>query len=46
MTMTRLAAADDALLRLPLEVDREGPSYTYETLSCLPRKEAKRSWCS
>ncbi|MBN9624065.1 MAG: nicotinate-nucleotide adenylyltransferase, partial [Actinobacteria bacterium] len=33
MTMTRLAAADDARFSVSaLEVEREGPSYTYETL--------------
>jgi nicotinate-nucleotide adenylyltransferase len=34
--MTRLAAADDARFSVSaLEVDREGPSYTYETLEAL-----------
>jgi nicotinate-nucleotide adenylyltransferase len=34
--MTRLAAADDARFSVStLEVDREGPSYTYETLELL-----------
>ena len=33
MTMTRLAAADDSRFSVSaLEVEREGPSYTYETL--------------
>jgi nicotinate-nucleotide adenylyltransferase len=36
MTMTRLAAADDSRFSVSsLEVDREGPSYTYETLELL-----------
>jgi nicotinate-nucleotide adenylyltransferase len=36
MTMTRLAAADDARFSVSaLEVEREGPSYTYETLEML-----------
>ena len=36
MTMTRLAAADDARFSVSaLEVEREGPSYTYETLELL-----------
>jgi nicotinate-nucleotide adenylyltransferase len=36
MTMTRLAAADDSRFTVSsLEVDREGPSYTYETLEML-----------
>lgn len=36
MTMTRLAAADDSRFSVSsLEVDREGPSYTYETLGLL-----------
>jgi nicotinate-nucleotide adenylyltransferase len=36
MEMTRLAAADDARFSVSsLEVDREGPSYTYETLEAL-----------
>jgi nicotinate-nucleotide adenylyltransferase len=34
--MTRLAAADDARFSVStLEIDREGPSYTYETLELL-----------
>jgi nicotinate-nucleotide adenylyltransferase len=36
MTMTRLAAADDSRFSVSaLEVEREGPSYTYETLQLL-----------
>ncbi len=36
MAMTRLAAADDQRFSVSsLEVDREGPSYTYETLEML-----------
>lgn len=36
MAMTRLAAADDSRFSVSsLEVDREGPSYTYETLQML-----------
>jgi nicotinate-nucleotide adenylyltransferase len=36
MTMTRLAAADDSRFAVSaLEVDREGPSYTFETLELL-----------
>lgn len=36
LTMTRLAAADDSRFSVStLEVDREGPSYTYETLEML-----------
>lgn len=36
MAMTRLAAADDSRFSVSsLEVDREGPSYTYETLEML-----------
>jgi nicotinate-nucleotide adenylyltransferase len=36
MEMTRLAAADDSRFSVSsLEVDREGPSYTYETLEAL-----------
>jgi nicotinate-nucleotide adenylyltransferase len=36
MTMTRLAAAEDSRFSVSsLEVDREGPSYTYETLELL-----------
>ena len=36
--MTRLAAADDSRFSVStLEVEREGPSYTYETLELLAR---------
>jgi nicotinate-nucleotide adenylyltransferase len=41
MEMTRLAAADDSRFSVsPLEVDREGPSYTYETLEALAEERA------
>ncbi|HEV2790788.1 MAG TPA: nicotinate-nicotinamide nucleotide adenylyltransferase, partial [Solirubrobacterales bacterium] len=41
MEMTRLAAADDARFSVSsLEVDREGPSYTYETLEALAEERA------
>jgi nicotinate-nucleotide adenylyltransferase len=37
--MTRLAAADDSRFSVStLEVEREGPSYTYETLELLARE--------
>lgn len=40
MTMTRLAAADDSRFSVSsLEVDREGPSYTYETLEMLAEEK-------
>jgi nicotinate-nucleotide adenylyltransferase len=40
MTMTRLAAADDSRFAVSsLEVDREGPSYTYETLEMLAEEK-------
>jgi nicotinate-nucleotide adenylyltransferase len=43
MEMTRLAAADDDRFSVsPLEVDREGPSYTYETLEALAEERADR----
>jgi nicotinate-nucleotide adenylyltransferase len=39
LAMTRLAAADDPRFSVStLEVDREGPSYTYETLELLARE--------
>ena len=39
LAMTRLAAADDSRFSVStLEVDREGPSYTYETLELLARE--------
>ncbi len=42
MTMTRLAAADDSRFSVsPLEVEREGPSYTYETLQMLADQRAE-----
>lgn len=41
-TMTRLAAADDARFSVSaLEVEREGPSYTYETLQALAEERAE-----
>jgi len=41
--MTRLAAADDERFSVSsLEVDREGPSYTYETLEALAEERADR----
>ncbi|HVY95700.1 MAG TPA: nicotinate-nucleotide adenylyltransferase [Solirubrobacterales bacterium] len=40
MTMTRLAAADDQRFSVSsLEVEREGPSYTYETLEALAEEQ-------
>jgi nicotinate-nucleotide adenylyltransferase len=43
MEMTRLAAAEDDRLSVSsLEVDREGPSYTYETLKALAEERADR----
>jgi nicotinate-nucleotide adenylyltransferase len=40
MAMTRLAAADDSRFSVSsLEVDREGPSYTYETLELLAERD-------
>jgi nicotinate-nucleotide adenylyltransferase len=39
LAMTRLAAADDSRFAVStLEVDRDGPSYTYETLEMLARE--------
>ena len=39
MAMTRLAAADDSRFSVSsLEVEREGPSYTYETLELLAKE--------
>jgi len=41
--MTRLAAADDPRFSVSsLEVDREGPSYTYETLEALAEERPDR----
>jgi nicotinate-nucleotide adenylyltransferase len=41
MEMTRLAAADDDRFSVSaLEVEREGPSYTYETLEALAEERA------
>ena len=43
MEMTRLATADDDRFSVSsLEVDREGPSYTYETLESLAEERADR----
>lgn len=43
MEMTRLAAAEDSRFSVSsLEVDREGPSYTYETLGALAEERADR----
>src|SRR3954454_22794721 len=43
LAMTRLAAADDARFSVStLEVDRDGPSYTYETLEALAEERGDR----
>jgi nicotinate-nucleotide adenylyltransferase len=43
MEMTRLAAADDSRFSVSaLEVEREGPSYTYETLEALAGERPDR----
>jgi nicotinate-nucleotide adenylyltransferase len=43
LAMTRLAAADDPRFSVStLEVEREGPSYTYETLELLAKDRADR----
>ena len=43
MEMTRMAAADDERFSVSsLEIDREGPSYTYETLEALAEQRADR----
>lgn len=43
LAMTRLAAAgDDRFTVSSLEVDREGPSYAYETLEALAEERANR----
>ena len=43
MEMTRLAAADDSRFSVSaMEVEREGPSYTYETLEVLAEERADR----
>jgi nicotinate-nucleotide adenylyltransferase len=43
MEMTRLAAADDERFSVSaLEVEREGPSYTYETLEALAQERGDR----
>ncbi len=42
LTMTRLAAADDSRFSVStLEVERDGPSYTYETLELLAREKGE-----
>ena len=42
LAMTRLAAADDSRFTVStLEVGREGPSYTYETLQLLAREKGE-----
>lgn len=42
MAMTRLAAADDSRFSVSaLEVEREGPSYTYETLRLLAEERGQ-----
>ena len=42
LAMTRLAAADDARFTVStLEVERDGPSYTYETLELLAREKGE-----
>lgn len=43
MEMTRIAAAEDPRFSVSaLEVEREGPSYTYETLEALAEERADR----
>src|SRR4051812_50153460 len=43
MEMTRLAAADDDRFSVSaLEVERQGPSYTYETLEALAEERGDR----
>ena len=43
MEMTRLAAADDERFSVSaLEIEREGPSYTYETLEALAEQRGDR----
>jgi nicotinate-nucleotide adenylyltransferase len=45
LAMTRLAAADDARFSVStLEVEREGPSYTYETLEQLAKERGDREF--
>ncbi len=42
LAMTRLAAADDSRFSVStLEVERDGPSYTYETLELLARERGE-----
>jgi nicotinate-nucleotide adenylyltransferase len=43
LAMTRLAAADDSRFSVStLEVEREGPSYTYETLELLAKESGDK----
>jgi nicotinate-nucleotide adenylyltransferase len=43
LAMTRLAAADDPRFTVStVEVEREGPSYTYETLEALAKERGDR----
>ncbi|HWA55441.1 MAG TPA: nicotinate-nucleotide adenylyltransferase [Solirubrobacterales bacterium] len=43
LAMTRLAAADDSRFSVStLEVEREGPSYTYETLELLAKEKGDK----
>jgi nicotinate-nucleotide adenylyltransferase len=43
LAMTRLAAAEDSRFSVStLEVEREGPSYTYETLELLAKEKGDR----
>jgi nicotinate-nucleotide adenylyltransferase len=43
LAMTRLAAADDSRFSVSsLEVERDGPSYTYETLELLAKERGNR----
>jgi nicotinate-nucleotide adenylyltransferase len=43
LAMTRLAAADDSRFSVStLEVERDGPSYTYETLALLAKERGDR----
>jgi nicotinate-nucleotide adenylyltransferase len=43
LAMTRLAAADDSRFSVSaLEVERDGPSYTYETLEMLAKEKGDR----
>jgi nicotinate-nucleotide adenylyltransferase len=43
LAMTRLAAADDSRFTVStIEIERQGPSYTYETLELLARESGDR----